>query len=315
MIRPLAVLALVAIAAAPARADEPPWAVGVSEERKAAAEKLLDEGNARFLEHHFSEALDAYRKALVEWDHPAIRFNIVRCLIQLDRAVEASEQLDAALKYGAAPLGDALFAEATGYQKLLAGQIGELEVTCTQPGVAIRLDGQPLATCPADEHRRVSPGTHQVVGTHAGYLTHTSDATVIGGKQLRVAVELVPLEKAAHVVHRWQTWVPWTVFGSGFVVAGIGGVLELNAVSFRDAYDRAVAQACMPVACAPGTKIDQHDLDREKLYNGIAIGVISAGILTVAAGAGMLYLNRGHTIYPDLQPTRTGATIGVAGRF
>src|ERR1043165_10264928 len=86
----------------PARADDvPPWAAGVSDAHKLEAKRLLDEGNARFVEHDYVAALDRYTKAIAEWDHPAIRFNVVRCLIQLDRPLEAYDQLQRALAYGA----------------------------------------------------------------------------------------------------------------------------------------------------------------------------------------------------------------------
>src|SRR5258706_3322048 len=95
------------------RADDAtaPWSQGVSAEHKAAAKKLLEAGNVAFLERRYNEALDLYKRAVAEWDHPAIRFNIVRCLIQLDRPVDATENLEAALKYGATPLEDAVYAE------------------------------------------------------------------------------------------------------------------------------------------------------------------------------------------------------------
>ena len=109
----------------------------MSATKKADAKALLAAGKALFLEHKYAEPLESYKQAIAEWDHPAIRFNIVRCLIQLDRAVEASENLDAALKYGATPLEDTVYAEAIAYQKLLANQTGELEVSCEQRGAVI----------------------------------------------------------------------------------------------------------------------------------------------------------------------------------
>ena len=57
----------------PAHAEDP-WAVGVSEANKQTAEKLLDKGNAQFLEHKYPEALATYQQARQSWDHPAIRF-------------------------------------------------------------------------------------------------------------------------------------------------------------------------------------------------------------------------------------------------
>src|SRR6185312_506210 len=98
-----AVAMAIAVAPSVARADDQPWAVGVSDAQKAQAQKILEEGNQLFLKKDYAQALDKYKAAVAVWDHPAIRFNIVRCLIQLDRPVDASDNLALALKYGAAP--------------------------------------------------------------------------------------------------------------------------------------------------------------------------------------------------------------------
>ena len=58
--------------------------------QKAQAQKILEEGNALFLKKDYAQALEKYKAAVAKWDHPAIRFNMVRCLIQLDKPVEAS---------------------------------------------------------------------------------------------------------------------------------------------------------------------------------------------------------------------------------
>ena len=317
------VLATLVAAATPARADVPPWAAGVTDGQKAHAQKLLDAGNALFLDKKYAEALEAYRQAVAVWDHPAIRFNIVRCLIQLDRGVEASENLEVALKYGAAPLEEAVYSEALAYEKLLANQIGDVRVRCTQVGVKVTLDGQPLAVCPGEQTRRVAPGPHQLVGTKPGFLTRTADVVVLGGKRADVDLALVPLDRAGKVVHRWPTWIPWVVFGGGLGVMGLGGALESVAAGQLDTYDRAVASTC-PSGCAP--KDPRYDaLDQQKTaalrLDHIAIGVLATGGAAVAAGAVMLYLNRGQTTYPDaVLPVVTalpggGGAVSFGGRF
>ena len=306
-----------------AHADPQPWSVGVSEAQKATAKKHLDAGNALFLEKKYSEALEKYKAAVAEWDHPAIRFNIVRCLIQLDKPVDAGDNLKLALKYGAAPLEEAVYAEALAYEKLLANQIGDLAVSCTQPDVKLTLDGQPLATCPAKEARRVSPGPHQVVATGKGLLTKTVEVVVIGGKSQDVAVKLDPLRAGARIEHRWSSWKPWVVFGSGFGIAAIGAVLDLSAVSDRDSYDRTVAQNCAMTACPDGDPrlAGVADLKgRAETKSNIAVGVMIAGGATVALGAVMLYLNRGREVYPSsvekltpsVSPMPGGATLNVS---
>lgn len=299
----------------PAHAEDP-WAVGVSEASKQAAEKLLDKGNAQFLEHKYPEALATYQQARQSWDHPAIRFNIVRCLILLDRPLEAIEHLDAALQYGTTPLGEALYAEALAYKKLLANQIGDLEVACKQDGVTLSLDGHVLATCPATKTQRVVPGEHQVVATKQGFMTRTIEVVVVGGKSQHVDVTLEPLTHAAKIVHRWPQWVPWLVFGTGVGVAALGTGLEIKASSDFTNYDRQVARDCAN-RCDPMQAAALDELRTSaRLENTMAISFIAVGAVTTAAGGAMLYLNRGRTVYAkslEVAPVNGGAVVSLEG--
>jgi len=311
-VRAALVLAFVVAAAAPARADDEPWAVGVTAEQKATAKRLLDDGNARFLERDYAGALDKYREALRAWDHPAIRFNIVRCLIQLDRAVDASDNLALALKYGASPLAPTVYEEALAYQKLLAGQIGELDVACTQPGVAVTLNGQALLRCPGREHRRVAPGRQQIVATGDGLMTQTIYVDMFGGKRAEADVTLLPLAKAATVIHRWATWKPWVVFGGGLGLVAIGGVFRLQATSDMNAYDREVARDCGVTGCTPA-QLDTKLRSRAELDNAIAIGAIAVGGVAAIAGGVALYVNRGQTVYDvGVVPRGGGALVTLS---
>ena len=316
------ILVVIALASS-ARADDKPWAAGVSGTNKSTAERLLGDGNALFLDKKYAPALDKYKQALVSWDHPAIRFNIVRCLIQLDRAVEASDNLELALKYGSAPFEETLYNEALGYQKLLANQIGDLEVRCEQPGVVLTLDGQDLAQCPASAVRRVIPGKHQVVATKRGFMTRTLDVLVIGHKRQEMTIALEPLTSAARVTHRWATWKPWLVFGVGVGIATVGGILELKASSDLNSYDRQVSRECPSVACDPA-QLSSFDGLRSSasVENGTAIGMFAIGAATAVIGSVMLYLNRPRTEYPKpvetlitVVPLHGGGTVGVVGRF
>lgn len=329
----VAILGLLA-SAAPAHAETPPWSVGVSEGQKTNAQGFLQAGNALFLDKKYAEALEKYKAAVAQWDHPAIRFNIVRCLIQLDRPVDASDNLKLALTFGAAPLEDAVYTEALAYEKLLANQIADLSIDCSQPGVKITLDGQPLGTCPAKETRRVSPGQHQLVGTKQGFLTRTIEVVAIGGKQQSAMISLEPLEKAARIEHRWAQWVPWGVFVGGFAVAGFGTLVNVSAGQDMDRYDASVARNCPTVACKtgsagpddPGPFLPASDADlkgRAELKTAIGVSLMVVGGATVATGAVMLYMNRGRTVYPDsvermtpsISPMPGGAAFSLSGAF
>lgn len=326
-----AVVALGIAAGAPIARAQPaqpqPWSVGVSDAKKQEAQRYLEEGNAEFLERKYPAALAKYEQAIAAWNHPAIRFNIVRCLIQLDRPVDAYDNLKLALAYGAAPLEDAVYTEALAYEKLLANQIAEVAIACTQPGVAMALDGQPLGACPRTEQRRVTPGPHLVVGAKPGFLTRTIDVVAVGGQRQEVALVLEPLASAARIEHRWPGWIPWVVFGGGFAVAGVGGAINLAAASNMDSYDRTVTQLCSRTPCTAAQleAAGVAGLDRKaERQSVLGVGVMILGGATVATGAVLLYLNRGRTVYPEradkLAPAIApveggGATLTLGGVF
>jgi hypothetical protein len=309
---------------APVFAGNEPWAAGVTEQQKKAAQALLEQGNGFFLEKKFSAALEKYKEATAQWDHPAIRFNMVRCLIQLEKPVDASDNLALALKYGAEPLDATVYAEALNYQKLLATQIGDFEIACEQAGVKVSFDGQSLLTCPGTAKRRATVGQHLLVGTKDGFMTKTTEVVVLGGKQQNVKLSLVPLDAAAKITHRWPGWVPWAVFGGGLALGGIGGLIELQAIDRMDSYNRQAARNCSMVHCDPNDPmmLDPTDKDSAERLDGIAIGVVSAGAAVAITGGVMLYLNRGRTVYEKsvekvvrVVPQRGGGLVTFGGQF
>jgi tetratricopeptide (TPR) repeat protein len=310
------VIAVMAALASSASADTAPWSQGVSDEQKASAKELLDAGNALLLEKKYVEALDKYAAAVAVWDHPAIRFNMVRCQIQLGRNLEAYENLERALKYGSAPLEATVYEEALAYQKLLATQIGDIKVSCAQDGVSLTLDGQPLATCPAQETRRVLAGPHQIVGTKQGLLPKTLELVVVGGKDQGVDIKLDPLAKGAKIVHRWPGYLPWTVFGSGFAVGAVGGLVLVIARNNFRSYDEQVDAHCTDRCTAEDRAPFEHYREAGDRYNTIGGVLVGVGATAVATGAVMVFLNRGRTVYPEVAPSPGGGgTVSLSGRW
>jgi hypothetical protein len=313
-----------------AHAQGQPWAQGVTEQQKADAQKKLEEGNALFLKQQYGEALKAYQAAVASWDHPAIRFNIVRCYIQLDKPVDASDNLQLALKYGSAPLEEAVYTEALAYQKLLANQIAEVEISCPQDGAKVTLDGETLIEkCPGSGKKRVQPGQHGVITTKEGFLPQNIEVIVVGGKTEKVETKLVPLTKAAKIVHRWPTWIPWVVFGGGLVVAGFGGVIEANAFSDMSAFDKQVSSQCQTTGCDLSMNSSlKEQRDRAERRDKIGIAIISVGAVGAVAGGVLLVMNRGRTVYEqptekrglesarlDYVPQNGGGVLTLSGKF
>jgi hypothetical protein len=297
-----------------ARADSP-WSAGVSDQRKADAKVLLDAGNQLFAEHQYVDALAKYRAAIVVWDHPAIRFNMVRCEVLLGKNLEAADDLDKALEYGAAPFDEALYEQALAYQKLLASQIATIVVGCRQQDVKVTLDGQPITTCPVQAERRVLAGPHQIAGTGAGLLTRTVEVVAIGGQRKTVDLVLDPPERAAKIVHRWPGYVPWLVFGGGLTVTGAGALLAALGGDEMNEFDKLVRERCTG-NCTP-----MQVSDIIYLKNGAEVKSTFGAALMITGGAGvatslvLLYLNRGRTVYPEVAPVPGGAAISWSGSF
>src|SRR5689334_8622895 len=78
---------------------EQPWETGISKTQRDKANALFAEGNQLFAQQAHQPAIEKYKEALKEWDHPLIRFNMAVSLVRLDRILEAAETLDAALRF------------------------------------------------------------------------------------------------------------------------------------------------------------------------------------------------------------------------
>lgn len=293
---------------------EEPWKIGVSVEKQAAASALVETASDLFVQRHYLGALDTYRKALALWNHPALHFDVALCLLELDRPVEALEQLEQALVYGKHPLGDDLYANALEYRKLLSNQIGEVVVTCDDAEVAVAIDGRAVASCIQRPVTRVAPGEHFVVGSRRGYLTETRKVSVFGGRRTTVAIAPVPLDQAGIEVRRWPVFVPWTVLGAGILVGGAAGFARLAATNDMAAYDTAIRQGCRTTGCDV-TMVNEPLRRRAIRENQIAIGIGAVGAAAVITGSVLLYLNRAERIYPTVETAPGGATFGVRGTF
>jgi len=304
----LAILASAAIATA----DDQPWARGVTEQQKAEAKHHLDAGNVFLLDNQYKEALAEYEQAIAVWDHPAIRFNMVRALIALDRTLDAADSLDKALAYGAAPLDDVVYREALNYQRLIANQIAKLEVTCGQQDVKVSFDGAPLLQCPGSKSVRTTAGSHAVVGTGPTLLTQTFDVALSPGKSQRIEVKLRSLDSATRTRTRWAAWKPWAVVGGGVALGGVGVLFEVLARGSRDAYNERLASAECQAGCAADDSVLVDAESRMKLQDRVAIGALLAGSAVIVTGVVLIVLNRPYSYVPD-QSIRITPTAGPDG--
>jgi hypothetical protein len=307
----------------PADDAEQPWSVGVSAEQKTRATELLARGNELLVQNRYAAALEQYVLAIRAWDHPAIRANMVVCLINLGRPLEAYESALLALRYGAAPHDKPeVYAETLNYRKLLEGQIATLHVSCNDQGAEVTLDGQGLLDCPGRATRRLAAGRHQLVARGRGFLSVTREFTSAGGASESMDVRLVRVVDAARTERPWATWKPWAVTGGGAALLLAGGLLQLKASADMERYDGDLERLCGVDGCDEGAvpRSVANLESRAELQNKVAIGTMVTGGVVAITGLVFVYLNQPRTVLPDdadsglggLRPIVTPDAAGLA---
>jgi hypothetical protein len=296
---------------APEAAVEPAWARGVSAQAKDDAQRLLEQGNALFLRGDFRAALATYQDALRAWDHPAIRFNIGRTLIQLDRTAEAFDNLELALSHGRGALEEHVHAEAQGYLKLLRGQVSELELRCTQEGVEVSIDGRKLLSCPRVQKVRLAPGPHVVVGSRAGFIPQTLDVVLAPGAAASAQVHLLSVQEATRVQRRWQLWKPWSLVGGGVALGSVSAILGWKARSHNEQYGKDIALLCNEGPCRE-SELPQATRDlawRAERESRTAIVLGSLAGVATSAGLVLVLMNQPRPVPASELPDRHALSL------
>jgi hypothetical protein len=306
-------VALLFVGAAVARADEKPWAAGVAPEAQKQALALFNEGNRFFQESQYSQALEKYRQAIPFWDHPAIRFNMAVCFINLDQPLDANDNVERALRYGEAPFETHdLYAQAVNYRKLLEGRLTTLTIASPQPGARISLDGKELLTGPGETKIVLLPGPHQITANKEGFLAITKPLVLFPGRVQGEEIRLLSLEEATHYERRWAVWKPWAVVGAGAAVGLIGLWLELTAKSDFDSYDNELATTCPEGCQSSAIPASLQDVkSRAQTENVLAVSAFVAGGAAVATGIVLAIMNRERPVIRREDPLPATPAVSV----
>lgn len=299
---------------------EDPWEQGVSEAQQDKANALFREANALFAEKAHPAALEKYRAAVALWDHPMIRFNMAVTLIRLDQYLEAAEQLEKALRYGATPFTPELYEQALDYQALVTKQLGYIDVTCTEPGTHITLDGKPLFDAPGTKHIRTTSGEHSIVGEKKGFMTVSRSLVIVGGTTVKESVQMLPVEAALVIEYKHPRWMPWTLTGVGAALAAGGLGLVIAGNRQMDRFSAAFVREC-PSGCEAGLTMHQALADEQDsaiLKSKIGVSLLVTGGAAVVSGIVWGITNRHtRTIGPHVEvaPTASGASASASWRF
>ncbi|HUS28951.1 MAG TPA: hypothetical protein VMZ53_10580 [Kofleriaceae bacterium] len=288
-----------------------PWTAGKSKAEQDAAFHLYDEANELFAKGEYVKALEKYDAALAAWDHPGIRYNRAVCLINLDRTVEAYQDLHLALKYGEEPIGKDLYNEGLNYQKLLAKQVAEIEIVASDKGAKISVDGKPLAlTAGRATLTLATNAPHEITAAKPGYQTFRKPLDRLPpGQTTRIDIRLELLERGR--------WKPWAVIAGGAVISGVGVYAYSLARSDLDEYEKAIANFC---PCTSEADLEArgkiaHDLPGSAHTKEIiAYSALAIGGATIATGIVLVIRGRGEThVAPAV--SRDSAGVSLLGRW
>lgn len=278
-------------------AQERPWAKGVPPDKQSAALALFREGNLLLRNSLFPRAVEKYREALKLWDHPAIHYNMVLALLNLNEPLSLHEHLIEAMRYGEAPFDADKFERARNFKTLIEGQLSHVEITCDIPDTTVLMDGKEVCKAPERYEAFVIPGAHTFSAIKAGYPRNDRKRNLAQGEKFQLPIKLYTKEELTRYTRKWEAWKPWAVLGAGAAVAAGGGLLHLQARNSFASFDAGV-QDC-------GGCIPEKDLaskrSRGDTLQTAAMSTYAVGGGAVVTGLVLLYINRAqpYQISPD----------------
>ena len=316
------------------KVSDRPWAAGVSPERQEAALQYLQEGNSLLKESLFVEAAKVYRKALAEWDHPGIHYNLALALLNMDQPVEVFQNLEAAIKFGADPLDPEKLEHAKSYLRLIEKQVASVDIRCDAEGAMVTFDGAPLFRAPGRYQALVRAGTHTVTASKQGFTTTSVTEDLSYDKRTAMNLKLYTSGDLIGYRRRYPIWRPLAVAGFGGVLLVTGAIMTLQAQKNFNAFDTSATQVCPAPGCGPsdpnfGALSDLHK--RGNTYETLATISYIAGGSIAAAGVLLLIMDRSipyrvdpeserrdvASVSPSLAPLLAPGLAGLAaaGRF
>jgi tetratricopeptide (TPR) repeat protein len=328
LIKSVLVVVLLSCVAAPGRADEG--------DARAQALALLRDGNEKYLQGLYVEALDRFERASTLFPSPNLDFNIAQALNELGRPVDALTHYERYVHEVKEEESPDHWRTAHEQIFRLEGAVARVEIQTNIADAQVTIDGKPVGTTPLDAPVRLMPGPHAIVVARAGYEQTVIEHTLKAGETAVERIELHTEEEAAatrRAVEKaeaerrateerlrraeaeaeasrertrqlWRT-TGWITIGVGVASLAAGGVLG----ALGSAANAKVNQA------EPGTPWAslRGDYERASSLRVGAIATLVAGGALTATGALLVVLTSPRaregkvTFYPMLAP----GTVGV----
>jgi hypothetical protein len=301
-----------------ARTGAEPWYQESTPEARAQANALFTQAVGNHQQLLRREAMALYEQALALWDNPDIRWNLALELDDLGEYQRAHEQLEGAMRWGAA-LGVERSRQVQDRMRVLETQrLARIDADGAEPGTDATLDGRPWFQGAGQHSTRVLPGTHYIAATRPGYFPITVRAPVLAGERYHVTLRMTADQ--VFETRRWSAWKPWAVVAAGVAVATAGAALERDAFARREDAGKALDDHCASPGCAPAALPKTYE--RARLENRLAIGAFAAGGAALVAGLALVWLDRPQAhrdevvpssfeLMPAVSPGRVGVSAAI----
>lgn len=290
----------------------------LSQEQKAAVERLANEGATLFQQGDFASALKKFELAEEVVRIPTITLERGRSLERLGRWVEASTTYEAAAT--AEILPNASFQHAIARQDAakalaeIAPKIPKLKITVKNAKTAeIFVDGRSMGPLKSDP-LLVDPGKHVVEARGAGGATATQsvDLSVGASESLELTLK-VPVDPNAAD----SSGSPSVMSILGWTGVGTGGALLI--VSLGTGVSAIMAKSDLEARCPAGrcTEETWSDVDRYDALRWTAGISLFAGVAFAGAGVALVLLDPGDTSenHASIEPFIAPGFAGVRGSF
>ena len=274
--------------------DEKPWSKGVSEDDKQKALEAFRQANLLLKDSVFVHAANRYRDALQHWDHPAIHYNLVLALVNLDQPVEIYEHIESAMRYGPAALDTEKFEQARAYKAIFEKQISRVDISCDIKGAVVKMDGRDLFVAPGRYKGMVRAGPHTIIAGGEGFITNEISRSLPAGEVTTIKLNLYTNEQLTRYKRSFPEWIQWTGIASGLAIAGGGAFLHVQARDTFNSYDAAISDCanqnptqggCLPTQQLRG----QLAFGRTMQYGALASYGLGGALLV--GGVAMMVMN------------------------
>ncbi len=314
-----------------------PNAIGASAENKAAARELGTQGIQLAREGKCDEALPLLERAEKLYHAPTILGWVGECQVELGRLVQGTENLNRVVREQLGPNPPTAFVRAQERARTVLEEarpkIGKLTIV-VEPGdldgVAVSVDGSPVAGALLGAPRPTDPGSHEVVARATGYVPASTSVELSDGasETITLTLEVDPnavqqsttamsptarTDPAADSGGSTESTVGWVGVGVGGALLAGGGITGLLALGKKSALE----DSCPSGACP---RSEQETLDSANSLATLSTVLFGAGGAIGIAGLVLLLTDDAPDEHAEAPEPTTQAffgpgTVGIQGSF